>query len=67
MPTTNIQTNTIGESQTPRLINGSTKGIKAQEKRDVKAAKCKFAPIFALKLAKKEDAHRDIYSHDSAT
>ena len=28
----NIQTNTISESQTPRLINGSTKGIKAQER-----------------------------------
>ena len=31
MPTTNIQTNTISESQTPRLIRGATKGIKAQE------------------------------------
>ena len=36
-------------------------------KRDIEQQKCKFAPIFALKLAKKEDTHRDIYSHDSAT
>ena len=32
MPTTNIQTNTISESQTPRLIRGATKGINKDER-----------------------------------